>query len=333
MFLAVPERGAYTGAYIDFGETEDNVTLEAIDHFEEQAGKHQAIVAFSSFWGENTFPSEPIEVISQHGSVPLVFWSPWDRPYQEELVQKNGPDRFRLENILDGQCDEYIDQWAAGAAAYARPIFVSLCNEMNGNWFPWSGRYYGGTRPIAGTNPVEYVGPEYVKRAYRYIVDRMRAHGAWNVLWVFHVNNFSEPMEPGTTFAQYYPGPGYVDWLGLSVYGQQFPNGKWDLFQDMLKAPYDEICKLDAHKPVMITEWGIGEFPLNGDKSQWLDDAFKDIEADFPRVHAAVYWHERWQNTKTLFYSNLRINSSPKALDAFRRGMASGYWLPDPIYQ
>ncbi len=331
-FLAVPEQGAYTGAYIDFGETEDNVTLETIDHFEEQAGKHQVIIAFSSFWGENSYPADAIEVVSQHGSVPLIFWSPWDRPYREDLVQSAGPDKFRLENILSGQWDEYIDRWAAGAAAYGKPMFVSLCNEMNGDWFPWSGKYYGGERPIAGTNPAEFVGPEYFKRAYRYVVDRVRAHGAWNILWVFHVNNYSEPMEQWTAFEEYYPGSGYVDWLGLSVYGQQFPNGKWDVFQDMIRTPYDEICKLDAFKPVMITEWGVGEFPASGDKAEWLTDAFEQLQTEFPRVHAAVYWHERWQNTKTLFYSNLRINSSPKALEAFRRGLASNYWLAEPVY-
>ncbi len=32
--LAVPEKGAYTGAYVDFGEGEDDVTLEAIERFE-----------------------------------------------------------------------------------------------------------------------------------------------------------------------------------------------------------------------------------------------------------------------------------------------------------
>ena len=32
--LAVPAQGKYTGAYIDFGDQEDDVTLEAIENFE-----------------------------------------------------------------------------------------------------------------------------------------------------------------------------------------------------------------------------------------------------------------------------------------------------------
>jgi hypothetical protein len=90
--LAVPQQGAYTGAYMDFGETEDAVTLEIIEGFEKLVGKRQAIVASSSYWGEQTFPTANLNLIWRHGSIPLVFWSPWDRPYNQDA----GPDRFSL---------------------------------------------------------------------------------------------------------------------------------------------------------------------------------------------------------------------------------------------
>ncbi len=331
--LVVPIHGAYTGAYINFGEAEDDVTLEAIEQFEEEAGKHQAIVAFSSFWGEQRFPAETLQVIKAHGSVPLVFWSPWDRPYEEELVEAHGPDKFNLESILTGQWDAYIDQWADGAKSLGAPMFVSLCNEMNGDWFPWSAKYYGAGAPIAGTDPVRYVGPEYFKRAYRYIIDRVRARGAKNILWVFHVNNYSEPYEAWNTFAQFYPGPEYVDWLGMSVYGELYPDAKWDIFEEMMRKPYDELCRLDPNKPVMVSEWATGEFPAKGDKAAWIKDAFTRFEHEYPRVRAAVYWHERWQNSPSLLYSNLKIDSSPSALAAYRAGVAAPFWLADPIYR
>ena len=52
----MPATGAYTGAYIDFGDTEDGVTLAAIEKFEALVGKHQAIVASSSYWGRGLLP-------------------------------------------------------------------------------------------------------------------------------------------------------------------------------------------------------------------------------------------------------------------------------------
>ena len=332
--LAVPAKGAYTGAYIDFGEREDDVTLEGIEDFEQLVGKHQAIVAFSSYWGEQRFPAEAAGIITQHGSIPLVYWSPWDWPYREQSQAVHAPDKFNLESILTGRWDDYIDRWADGAKALGTPMFVSLCNEMNGDWFPWSGVFYGGGRAVAGSEPARYVGPEYFKRAYRYIVDRVRARGASNILWVFHLNNFSEPYAPWNAFEQYYPGANYVDWLGLSVYGQlESDDAKWDAFDDMIQKPYDEVCKLAPDKPVMVTEWGVGEFPNRGDKAAWIATAFDRMSNRFSRLHAAIYWHERWQNDRTMLYSNLRVSSSPDALAAYRKGVSEAFWLSNPLYR
>ncbi len=338
--LAIPAHGAYTGAYIDFGEREDNVTLEAIEDFEQLVGKHQAIVAFSSFWGEQHFPAEQVHIVAGHGSVPLIFWSPWDWPYKEDSVAVHNPNKFSLDNVVAGKCDAYIDQWAEGAKAFGGPLFVSLCNEANGYWFPWSASRYGGAQPVAGADPSRYAGPEFFKRAYRYIVDRVRARGATNVLWVLHLNNYSDPYAPWNTMQQFYPGDDYVDWLGLSVYGQLFPDDeKWSEFENMMQAPYEELCKLNPTKPVMVVEWGVGEYPEHGSKADWLTEGFEQMRTTCPRVRAAVYWHERWQNgaiansNKSMLYSNLRVNSSPSALEAYRRGVADPFWLGSPLFR
>ena len=55
--VVIPQHGAYTGAFMDFGDTEDDVTIEGIEEFEAMVGKHQAIIASSSYWGEQTFPT------------------------------------------------------------------------------------------------------------------------------------------------------------------------------------------------------------------------------------------------------------------------------------
>ena len=68
----------------------------------------------------------------------------------------------------------------------------------------------------------EWDGPDHYKRAYRHVVDRVRARGASNIKWVFHTNNYSYPLDTWNFASAYYPGADYVDWLGLSVYGQQF---------------------------------------------------------------------------------------------------------------
>src|SRR4051794_28162998 len=55
--VLLPATGAYTGAFMDFGDTEDEVNIETIEEFENMVGKHQAIIASSSYWGEQSFPT------------------------------------------------------------------------------------------------------------------------------------------------------------------------------------------------------------------------------------------------------------------------------------
>ncbi|MBU0964807.1 MAG: beta-mannanase [Proteobacteria bacterium] len=320
--VVFPATGAFTGAYIDFGDFEDDVTLEAIEKFETMVGKHQAIIASSSFWGEQKFPKRNVELIYRHNSIPLIFWSPWDRPY----VEDRPPDRFSLNNILAGKWDEYIDHWADEARAIDKPLLVSWGLEMNGEWFPWSGLHYGGGQLVtAAEQPVRYVGPELFKQTYCYVVSRVRARGADKILWVFHANNLSFPSAPWNAITQYYPGSDVVDILALSVYGKLFSYTPWVSLEEAMDKGYRELCRLDAHKPLIVAEWGVGEFPQAGDKAAWLEKAFGAYQKKFPRVKAAVYWHERWQN-KDETYSNLRVNSSPESLAAYRQAVADPYW-------
>ncbi|MEP6936451.1 MAG: glycosyl hydrolase [Chthoniobacterales bacterium] len=329
--VAIPEHGAYTGAFMDFGDAEDDVTLEMVEEFDNLVGKHQAIIASSSYWGEQDFPIANLNVIWRHGSLPLVFWSPWDRPYE----QSKGPDPFNLRAIIDGKWDDYIDKWAEAAKAFGKPMIVAFGVEMNGDWFPWSGWYYGADNWIDlddDTNPEagEWQGPDCFKRAYRHVVDRVRARGASNIQWMFHTNNYSYPLDTWNFAPAYYPGADYVDWLGLSVYGQQFKDEPWANIPPLVDWPYEEISRLDPKKPIMIAEWATGEFPRSGSKAAWVREGLDKFRTRYPRIKAAIYWHERWQNPDQT-YSNLRVNSSVESLNAYREGVANPYWLGNLI--
>ncbi len=323
--LVIPSEGAYTGAFLDFGDFEDEVTLEKIDAFQEAVGKHQAIIAFSSYWGQDSFPTRALGVVSRYGAMPLVYWSPWGKPY----LQDHSPDDYSLQAILAGTWDGYIDAWADGAKAFGRPLFVAWGLEMNGTWFPWSGYYYGAGKEIA---PGVYAGPEIYKKAYRYVVDRVRARGVKNILWVFHTNNRNAPNERWNAMGNYYPGDDYVDWLGMSAYGVQFRADSWIPVEQAFADPYKELCGLNADKPVMMAEWGIGNFPSTGDKARWIADALAFMQSRMPRLRAAIFWNERWENSDGS-YSNLRVTSSPQAVQAYRTGIAGPYWLSEPVYR
>ena len=327
--LVFPEQGAYTGAYVDFGEGEDDVTYDAIADFEQMTGKHLALVAFGSFWGEQAFPDKQARIIAAYGAVPLIFWSPWDRPYMEN----RGPDRFNIPAILAGTWDDYIDRWADGAKAYGKPLLVTWGLEANGSWFPWSGVFYGGG-DIIGEEPGRtlYAGPELVKRANRYVIDRVRARGADNILWGYHANNASLPKDTDWNgIAAYYPGDAYVDWLGLSVYGKIQRFDGWPSFHDVMEDAYPALHRINPAKPMILAEWGVGEFPP-GDKADFIRTAFASLKERYPLFRAAVFWHERWE-TEAGTFSNLRVNSSPESLAAYREGVADPWWLDKPQFR
>ena len=65
-----------------------------------------------------------------------------------------------------------------------------------------------------GTAARKPVRARYVA-AYRHIVDLMRAEGAKNLQWVWHVNWFDEPEAKWNHFENYYPGDAYCDWMAL----------------------------------------------------------------------------------------------------------------------
>ena len=72
--LVLPETSCYPGAYVDFGEGEDDVTYDALTAFEKMTGKHHAIIAFGSFWGEQSFPAKAVNIVTAYGAVPMIYW-------------------------------------------------------------------------------------------------------------------------------------------------------------------------------------------------------------------------------------------------------------------
>ena len=82
----------------------------------------------------------------------------------------------------------------------------------------------------------------------------------------------------------------------------------------------------------MVAEWATGEFPHSGNKGDWIKQGLELFRTRYPRIKAAVYWHERWQNPDGS-YSNLRINSSVESLQAYREGVANPDWLGELLLQ
>lgn len=327
LVLVPPPTGMYHAAYPDFAGTEDRVAAWRVREFERLAGRRLAWVYFSDNWTRGIrFPARNAGIVRDMGRLPFI-----------RLMARSdfdgGADRvYRLQRIIDGRFDGELRQWFREAAAFDSPLVCEFGTEVNGDWFPWNGRWNGaGTRDGFG-DPAVPDGPERFVAAYRRLVEMSREAGAANITWVYHVNADSWPRRSWNTIAAYYPGDAYVDWIGVSVYGGLAPGQYWGSFRELLDAAYPELAALSPHKPLAVLEWGISQRPGRVSKAQWIANALRNLRnRRWPRVAAAAYWHEDWRNGDGT-RSDLRIDSSPAVRRAYRRGIAGPSFVAAPVY-
>jgi len=286
--------GCYPGGVS--GE-EDDITPADIQNYEKVAGRKVEWVYFSNNWyADRTFPDETAKWIRRHGSVPYI------RLMLRGAKHAPGkPEReFSLQSIIDGKFDADLKAWGEAAAAFGSPIIVEYGTEMNGEWFGWNGRFHGGGRSDGFGDPGKADGPERFVAAYRHIVDTVRAAGAANITWVFHLDASESPEAEWNDFENYYPGPGYAQWIGVSCYGPQTPRDGPDenvSFRDKFDAVYPRIVKLAPDKPVMISEFGCTAGYPGVRAEDWAKAALADIfSGRWPNVRGFSWWNEKWEN-------------------------------------
>jgi hypothetical protein len=319
--VAPPERGLYHAAFPFFvrgDRNEDYVDSGRLAGFERLAGKRIAWAYFSQHWFRGIrFPQAEARTIWRHGSVPFIRLMPWSAQGEHRAEPT-----FTLQRILDGAFDGQLAVWARDAGASGIPLMVEFGTEVNGRWFPWNGVWNGGGRRNGYGDPAQADGPERFRDAYRHIVTLFRANGTSNVTWVFHVNHNSDPVAPWNRIAAYYPGDGYVDWVGVSVYAAQTPGESWTEFQPALAAAYGELARIAPTKPIAVLEYGAPEARDPRRKAGWIAAALRTLRSGrFPRVKAAAWWDERWTAEKGRAV-DMSIGSSPAARAAYRRGVA-----------
>jgi len=316
-----PGKRVYHAAYPDFGDAEQRVRAARIKRFERLARKRVAWVYFSNNWwrGRINFPAKQVRTIARLGRVPfvrLMARSNWE----------NGPDpNFATERIASGEYDDALERWCARAAEamarYDTPMLAEFGTEVNGDWFPWNGRWNGGGLSDGFGDPTVPDGPERFVAAYRRIVEICRAEGAGGITWFFHVNSDDSPREAWNTYAAYYPGDEYVDWIGVSAYGLLKLGWGSRSFRRTLDRAYPKLAALSPTRPLAVLEYGHAETKRPGRKARWLRRALRSVASGrWPRLRALSIWHESWRNGDGTV-SNLHIDTSSRSLRAYRRGV------------
>jgi len=289
--IAPPPPGKlYQGVYFDEAKaggdsTEHDVTAADVLRFEQTLGTKTGWVFFSNNWFESRkFPQGTCEWIRRLEKIPYV------RLMLRSDGEQDRPEKiFTLAKIIEGKFDDDLKAWAREARDFRSPVLVEWGTEPNGKWFSWNGKWNGGAKE----GPARYVS------AYRHIVDLMRAEGATNLQWIWHVNWLDQPEAKWNRFENYYPGETYCDWVALSAYGPLTPNavdGR-ESFRFKMRTAYPRLTKIAPGKPIVIAEFGCAIGHRKVDAAAWARNALEDLfSGRWPAVIGFCWWNESWEN-------------------------------------
>lgn len=285
---------------------EHNVTAADVAQFEKAIGAGTAWVYFSDNWFESrAFPAGACGWIQSLGKVPYIRLM-----LRSNLDQNRAEKEFTLRKICAGVFDEDLKRWAESDRAFRHPILVEWGTEPNGEWFSWNGKWHG-----------HAAGPSLYVQAYRHIVDVMRAAGADNLQWVWHVNWDDVPATHWNRMENYFPGPDYCAWLGVSAYGPLTPQThEVESFREEIDHVYPLLTKLAPGKPIIVAEFGCDIHHHGVTAALWARAALQDLFASrWPAIIGFCWWNETWENDDVEAHnSDLNILHDPTLTAVFR---------------
>jgi hypothetical protein len=285
---------------------EHNVTAADVGQFERAIGKQTSWVYFSDNWFESrTFPAATCNWIRSLGKVPYIRLM-----LRSDLDQNHAEKIFSLANICAGRFDDDLKRWAEGASSFGGPVLVEWGTEPNGDWFAWNGKWNG-----RAEGPARYV------QAYRHIVDLMRAAGADNLQWVWHVNWDDVPVVRWNRLEDYFPGETYCNWMAVSAYGPLTPRtAEVGTFRAEIDQVYPRLTKLAPGKPIIVAEFGCDLHHRKIAAAVWARDALHDLLGGrWPAIIGFCWWNESWENDDVAAHNtDMIILHDPALMAVFR---------------
>jgi mannan endo-1,4-beta-mannosidase len=260
----------YTGAYLSGTGTIS--FADELDCLDDMGGKHAGLINVFVGW-TGPFPTHTVNTILAHQSTPMITWEPW----------------VPLTDVVDGVHDAYINEWANAISQTQSTVFLRWGHEMNlciprndmPCWYPWGG------------------DPQAYKAAWQHVHDCIEiTNGVKNAVWVWAPNHQSVPDEPWNEYQNYYPGDGYVDWVGTSGFNAA-NKATWTstlpcfTFDDIFSPILHDMAGRYA-KPQMVAEFASA--CDNGcDKALWIAEAYHQA-LSHPRLQALVWFNvAKWE--------------------------------------
>lgn len=241
------------------------------------------------------------------GNVMLISLQPYVTSHGEDY-----DGNVVLIDMLNGEYDQYLMDWAKGLKDLGEPVFLRFGNEMNGDWAQWCSWFYG-------------LDPDLFIMAWARLHTIFEYVGADNVQFVWNPHDRTYPDYDWQSPYLYYPGDDMVDWIGMTAYnnGVTRPTEFWRDFEECYSDLYDDYMRRFSSKPFMITEFACNE--IGGNKAEWIETGLPSLFNNYPNIWMAVWWNgidETW------IYD---IDSTEESLSAFKNVLKDQNVLKDPV--
>ncbi len=213
--------------------------------------------------------------ISWHLDNPWTGRDSWDTNGQENLDDLiSGRLAARWKSQLDEIANALKPLQRAGVPVLFRPL-----HEANGDWFWW------GQKKNKPNHEAAY--KRLFQNMHHYLTE---TRGLNNLLWVY-----SAAVTHGEGVANYYPGPEYVDVVGIDIYDDQVRGQDIDsrgkVYPGAYESHLDDLIALGTRNghPVGITEFG--RTPASATDGQYNYQQFIDALRNRKEIVLAYAWH------------------------------------------
>jgi hypothetical protein len=138
--------------------------------------------------------------------------------------------------------------------------------------------------------------------------------------WVFN----PYVPDPYGIAPRFYPGDQYVDWVGMSGFNMDgFDQISYSSINALFRAAYRRMFNKYVNKPIMICETGMHQLKY---KPKWIAEVFSDVQTEYFGIKGLSWSSVRWMKNGTVFM-DMRVDSSPEAVDAFKSSISDPYFL------
>lgn len=260
-------------------------TPKQFKEFEAKVDNNVDLVGLFVHWGnEKDFPEEIGTWAKPLNKTLVIYWEAMD--YNKKGAEDT---RFSYDAINKGNWDGYIKEFAQAVKKYGGPVIIIPFEEMNGDWYPWSGTK-------TGNSPVTHI------QAFRHIKNLFTGVNNAKFAWV--VNNESVPDTADNSIHAFYPGDSYVDYVGVNGFNFGDP---WESFDQIFGKPVNELKKYN--KPIYIFSMACAD---GTEKADWIKNALNKMKGY--GISGWIWFNENKER-------DWRVWSDNNSLEAFRKNL------------